>query len=366
MSRVALLSPYSLGVPGGVQEQVLAMSRELARRGHEVLVVAPDAADHATYDTPARLVRVGALVSMPANGSRAPLTLSPRAPGAARRAVAAFAPDVVHLHEPFAPLAGWGVLRAHAAPSVGTFHRAGAGPALTLTRPLLRAFARHLDEAAAVSDAAARTIHAATGLTPTVLFNGFEVERFVEYPRERRAEIEVLFVGRLEDRKGAAVALEAVRTHNEGDGAPWRLVVIGDGPQRARLEARAAREHRVRFLGAVDDEAKRRWLRRAAVVVAPSTHGESFGMTLLEAMASETPVVASDIDGYREAAGGHATLVAPGDPVDLEAGIAAALAASSASITAAREHAARWSMRRLMDEYEAIYARAGERFATRR
>jgi phosphatidyl-myo-inositol alpha-mannosyltransferase len=343
------------------------MSRELCRRSHEVLVVAPGHRDSDDYDTPARLERVGPVLSVPANGSRAPLTLSPRAAARARRIVADFAPDVVHLHEPFAPLLGWGVLRARVAPSVATFHRGGGGPALTLTRPLLRWFARRVDEPVAVSDAAARTLTSATGLAPTVLFNGFEAERFVEYPRRRSREVDVLFVGRLEDRKGAQFAIEAVRTHNEADVAPWRLVVIGDGPQRERLEALAAHDELVTFLGALDDHHKREWLRRASVVVAPSTHGESFGVVLLEAMASEAPVVASDIDGYREAAGGHAQLVAPGDAVALEAGIALALARETPeTIAAARAHAQNWSMRRLMDEYEALYARAGERFATRR
>jgi phosphatidylinositol alpha-mannosyltransferase len=367
VSRVALVSPYSLGVPGGVQEQVLAMSRELVRRGHEVLVVAPGTADHDELDTPARVAPFGAVWSMPANGSRAPLSLSPVAARRARRAVTAFDPDVVHLHEPFAPLLGWGVLRRHGAPTVGTFHRAGPGPALTLTRPLLRSLASRLDEAVAVSEAAARTILSGAGVTTTILFNGFEVERFVEFERETRDEIEIVFVGRLEERKGAGYAIEAVRAHNDRDAPPWRLVILGDGPQRTRLDVLAAHDDAVRFLGAADDQTKRRWLRRARLVVAPSTRGESFGMVLLEAMASETPVVASDIDGYREAAGGHATLVAPGNAAALEEGMARALAAATpARVDAARAHAENWSMRRLMEEYETIYARAGERFALRR
>lgn len=367
MSRVALVSPYSLGVPGGAQEQVLAMSRELCRRSHEVLIVAPGKTDHAEYDTPAQMARFGSVWSMPANGSRAPLTLSPRAATQARRAVAAFAPDVVHFHEPFAPVLGWGVLRAHGAPSVATFHRSGPGPALTLTHPLLRWFAARVDEPVAVSHSAARTLTAAVGVTPTVLFNGFEPERFVEFPRRRSKDVDVVFVGRLEERKGAQYAIEAVRSHNEGDVTRWRLVIIGDGPQRERLEALAGKDETIVFLGALDDANKREWLRRARVVVAPSTHGESFGMVLLEAMASEAPVVASDIDGYREAAAGHAVLVAPGDAVALEAGIGAALSRETPdAIVAARTHAENWSMRRLMDEYEALYERARERFAARR
>lgn len=361
--RVALVSPYALSVFGGVQEQVLAMSRELGRRDVEVLVVAPDERDRAVYETPATLVRVGRRLSLPANGSRAPLTLSPRASRVARRALRDFGPDVVHYHEPFAPLLGWSALRAHEYPSVATFHRHGDGPALSLTRPLLRSLARGIDLSAAVSDAAAATIARAVGFAPTVLFNGFETERFTRTPRVRDAEVVLVYVGRLEERKGVTVAIDAVRSHNDRGAAQWRLVVIGDGPERHRLEALAGHDDRVLFEGALADDAKRAWLRRANVLLAPSLRGESFGLTLLEAMASETSVVASDIEGYREAAGAHATLFRAGDPTDLERAVGDALANESPQrIALARAHAQGWSMARLVDAYFDLYAHAASVF----
>jgi phosphatidylinositol alpha-mannosyltransferase len=100
-------------------------------------------------------------------------------------------------------------------------------------------------------------------------------------------------------------------------------------------------------------------------LIAPSTGGESFGMVLLEAMASETAVVASDIEGYHEAASGFATLFTPGDEVSLESAIARALADETPeSIARAKAHASEWSMSKLMDRYEALYAEARERFST--
>lgn len=359
--RIALISPYALSVHGGVQEQVLAMSRELARRGHEVLIVAPDGADQSSYDTPATIARFGHLFSMPANGSRAPLTLSPLATRRAWFVTTQFKPDVVHFHEPFAPLIGWGVLRVRRAPSVATFHRSGSGPALTLTRPLLRAFARDLDVTTAVSESAASTLTAACGLVPEVLFNGFETQRFVELPRERGSETVLVVVGRLEERKGVEHAVRAVRRHNERDAEQWRLVIVGDGPQRERLRALAGHDDQIVFTGAVSDQVKRAWLRRANALIAPALRGESFGLVLLEAMASETPVVASDIEGYREASGGHATLFAPGDDAQMEEALRRALAEQTPqSIEAAREHAQHWSMVALMDRYEVLYERARE------
>jgi len=361
--RVALISPYALSAYGGVQEQVLSMSRELSRRGHEVLIVAPDQRDDAVYDTPARVERFGRVVRLPANGSRAPLTLSPLATRRSWFAVDQFKPDVVHFHEPFAPMIGWGTLRTHRAPCVATFHRSGDGPALRLTTPLLRTFAKDVDVAVAVSASAATTIEHACGLRPVVLYNGFEVERYVATPRDRTGETVLVVLGRLEARKGTASAVSAVRAHNARSTTQWRLVIVGDGPARSSLEALAAHDEMITFTGAVDDVSKLAWLRRANVVVAPALRGESFGLVLLEAMAAEASVVASDIDGYREAANGFATMFRSGDEEDLERAATSALSSETdATIAAARAHAQRWSMAALIDEYEGLYARAREEF----
>jgi phosphatidylinositol alpha-mannosyltransferase len=363
IQRVALISPYALSVYGGVQEQVLAMSRVLSARGREVLIVAPDASDVTDYDTPARLVRLGPRSSFPANGSKAPLTISPIAAWRAKQAVEAFNPDVVHFHEPFAPLLGWSLLHRHQHPSVGTFHRSGSGPALRLTKPLLERLATRLDVAVSVSKAAARTIEDACGLKSDVLFNGFEMERFVATPRQRSSETVLFYVGRLEQRKSVATAVEAAHHHNARSERPWLLVIAGDGPERARLQSLAARSQRIVFIGPISDEEKRAWLRRADALIAPSTRGESFGLVLLEGMASETLVVASDIEGYRAAGGEFATIFTPGNVSSLEGAIIRALEGESdKKIAAARQHAERWSMNALMDEYEERYARAQKIF----
>ena len=361
--RIALVSPYALSVFGGVQTQTLAMSRELAARGHEVLVVAPDVNDRSTHDTPANVRTFGHLVSLPANGSKAPLTLSPLATRRAWFCVRQFKPDVVHFHEPFAPLIGWGVLRTHFAPAVATFHRSGDGPALRYTGVLLRRLARDVDVALAVSASAATTVQRACGLVPDVLFNGFETSD-VDEPRERGATSLLVCVGRLERRKGTAHALRAVLAHNaRATASPWRLVVIGDGPERASLERLAGANPSIDFVGALDDDAKRRWLARANVVLAPALRGESFGLVLLEAMASGAAVVASDIPGYRDAAGGHAELFTPGDELGLERAVETAMDCSTPEREmAARQYAQRWSMSSLMDEYETRYREAIERF----
>jgi phosphatidylinositol alpha-mannosyltransferase len=363
VKRVAIVSPYALSVFGGVQEQILAMSRVLRARDLEVLIVAPDANDDTIYDTPAKVLHFGRRSSFPANGSKAPLTISPLATLKAKKAIEAFSPDVVHFHEPFAPLIGWSTLWAHRRAALGTFHRSGDGPALRLAKPLLERLVPRLDAAVSVSDAAARTIKDAYGLKSDVLFNGFEMDRFVATPRVRSAETVLFYVGRLEQRKGVATIIEAVRHHNARSERPWLLVIAGDGPERARLEALTAHNPRMIFLGRISDEEKRAWLRRVHALITPSTHGESFGLVLLEGMASETVVVASDIEGYRDAAGGHATMFVAGNVTSLEVAIIHALdAESTASIEAARAHAERWSMASLMDAYQERYESASKRF----
>jgi phosphatidyl-myo-inositol alpha-mannosyltransferase len=229
--------------------------------------------------------------------------------------------------------------------------------------PLIRALGHRLDVAVAVSPAAAETLERAAGIGSTILFNGFETERFVASARERSVETVLFYVGRLEERKGVGTLIEATREHNARGGKPWRLVIAGDGGDRNRLEALAAHDPRVVFLGPVSDAQKRSWLRRVHALVAPSTHGESFGLVLLEAMASETLVVASDITGYREAAGGHATLFHPGDARSLELAVESALRDESPEGTeSARLYGEDWSMTNLMDEYETHYELARQRF----
>jgi phosphatidylinositol alpha-mannosyltransferase len=355
--RIALICPYALSVYGGVQEQVLAMARTLQDRSTEVLIVAPDPTDRDDHGTTVRFERFGHRLSIPANGSRAPVTVSLRASLAAQRCVAKFSPTVVHFHEPLAPVLGYELLRRHAAPAVATFHRAGAGVAYSATRPLLKRLVRGIDEAVAVSELAASTILHGVGVQTTTLFNGFETERFREFPRSRSDTSHALFLGRLETRKGARTVLEAARLA-AAQQLDWRFTIAGDGPEGPQLRREFGDLSNVDFLGAVTDEDKRRLLRSSQVLIAASTHGESFGLVLLEAMAAETPVVASDIDGYRAAAGGHATLFGARDAPALLAATQQAALSSVLMISTARRHAEQWSMQTLMDRYEEIYERA--------
>jgi phosphatidylinositol alpha-mannosyltransferase len=199
-----------------------------------------------------------------------------------------------------------------------------------------------------------------------VMPNGVEVERFAKADRwpapvtpggSGRA---ILFVGRHEPRKGLEVLLKAFSALDT-DAVLW---VAGEGPETAALAAAAP--DNVEWLGRISDQELAERLRAAAVFCAPSLHGESFGVVLLEAMAAGTPVVASDISGYRDVArqDKEALLVPGGDPAALAEGLRRVLddpTLAGRLVEAGTARAASFSMERLaaryVDLYEALLAR---------
>ncbi len=367
--RVAMVCPYDLSRPGGVQGQAIGLARALRRLGHEVVVVAPD--DRPPGWATGHVYVAGRSVGVHSNGSVAPVSVSPRAAKRAVDAVREWGADVVHLHEPLAPTLGYGFLLARRWPVVGTFHRSGVPHAAALAAPIARRACSRVDVRTAVSDVARHSAAALCGGDHDceVLFNGVELSRFT---RARPVEVaadaapRILFLGRHEHRKGLGVLLEAFSglTSAWSGGSTRRaapeLWVAGEGPESDRLRARHPASRSVRWLGVVSDEEVADRLAGATVLCAPSLGGESFGVVLLEAMAARCRVVASDIPGYREAAAGHATLVPPGDVPALRAALAAALCDSrdDDALDRAADHAAGWSMDHLARRYADAYRRA--------
>ena len=217
---------------------------------------------------------------------------------------------MVHLHEPLAPMASYGLLLSDPLPMVGTFHRAGVSRWVPVFRPLARLVGRRLQVRVAVSEAARETGIASVGGEFEVLFNGIDMERFASPrttpPDGRRPT--VLFLGRHEARKGLGYLLDAFAMVER----PGAAVVAGTGPASEAERRRHPESDRVKWLGVLSDGEVAARAGEADVLCAPSLRGESFGMVLLEGMAARCAVVASDIEGYRSAAGGHAALAPPG------------------------------------------------------
>ncbi|MDA8395106.1 MAG: glycosyltransferase family 4 protein [Candidatus Dormibacteraeota bacterium] len=321
MIRVGMVSPYDYQRPGGVGEHVRHLAEELRRRGHLVKVLAP-AAGGERLDVEG-LIPLGRPIPFPANGSVARISLSFHLTRRIRSVLAEEAFDVLHIHEPLMPALPITVLRLkESSAAVGTFHAyARQNLGYYYGRPILRRQFRHLDACIAVSEPARRFVARYFPGDYTVIPNGIDPQRFhPEVPPQvgirdpRRTTI--LFLGRLEERKGLSTLLDAYQLLRQVR-TDCQLVVIGDGPLRRGYERRVEEEGipDVRFLGFVPEEEKPAHLTAADIYCAPNTGKESFGVILLEAMASGRPVVATAIDGFRQVLtdGQEGLLVPKGD-----------------------------------------------------
>jgi phosphatidylinositol alpha-mannosyltransferase len=349
-----MISPYSLTIPGGVQNQILGLARALRRMGIDVRVLGPcDGPPPDTGVTP-----LGNSLPTATNGSIAPLAPDPAAQLRVIRALRDEAFDVLHVHEPLAPGPTITAIVLKQAPIVATYHRAGGSSAYRYLSPLARWVAKRVEINVAVSADAERTAREALGGHYEVLFNGVELDRFTG-SSERSSAPTILFMGRHEERKGLGVLLASMRDLP----AEVRLWVGGDGPETARLRSSVAGDPRIEWLGRVTDARKIELLQRASVFCAPSLGGESFGVVLLEAMAAGTAVVASDLVGYRGVAraGLDALLTPPGDAVALAGALRVALydGTNAARVASGLERAADFSMARLAECYVERYERAG-------
>jgi phosphatidylinositol alpha-mannosyltransferase len=355
--RVGLVCPYSLNLPGGVQGQVIALGRALRASGVDARVLGP--CDGPPPD--GSVTPLGVSVPWASNGSLAPIAPDPACALRTIRALRDEAFDVVHLHEPLVPGPSLTALVFTEVPMIGTFHRSGESAIYRSMRPVARWAARKLSVRCAVSEDALKTAEDALGGDYELVGNGIDTVFFAKaepWPTEGKT---IFFVGRHEPRKGLAVLIDAV----EHLGPGVRLWVGGDGPDSERLRAQTAPDSRIEWLGRLSDLEKARRLRAADVFCAPSLHGESFGVVLLEAMAASTPIVASDLPGYRHVArpGIEALLVAPGDSLALAGALEQALAGGATideMVMRGDCRAAHFSMERLAERYAELYRKLCE------
>lgn len=354
MLRIGMVSPYSLTIPGGVQQQVLALARALREKGHEVRVLGPcDGPPPDPFVTP-----LGNSLPTAVNGSVAPL--APDASAALRtiRALNDEAFDVLHVHEPLVPGPSMTSLLVKMAPVVATFHSAGESAAYRTFSRQLKWIASRIDIRVAVSKDAVELAQRYIGGDYEVLFNGIELGMFESMPQKTREKV-IFFLGRHEPRKGLSVLIDAMSFLPQ-DVTLW---VGSDGPETESLREKTRDDARIQWLGRISEEDKLDRLARASVFCAPSLRGESFGIVLIEAMAAGVPVVSTNIDGYRNVAtdGVNAILVEPGNARALASSLARVLTDSHFSqqlaangVTRARQ----FSMDSLADHYLELYQKA--------
>lgn len=299
--KVGIVCPYDWSVPGGVQVHVRDLAVALQRLGHEVSVLAPCDDDS---ELPAYVVSSGRPVSVSYNGSKAKVAFGPVSNRRVRRWLRDGEFDVLHVHEPASPSVSILSCWSARGPIVATWHSSmERSRALAAMYSLVQTALEKVSARIAVSEAARQTLVEHMGGDAVLIPNGVDCSAFGHadpLPGWPGSGGSLFFIGRIDEpRKGLPVLLEALPAiAAEHPGV--RLLVAGPGDvDEFRSELAPEVADRVTFLGLVSEEDKARAFVSADVYVAPNTGGESFGIVLLEAMASGTPVLASDLEAFR-------------------------------------------------------------------
>jgi phosphatidyl-myo-inositol alpha-mannosyltransferase len=300
--KVGLVCPYTWDVPGGVQEHIRGLADALLDLGHHVSVISPADDDR---PLPSYVVPAGRAVPVPYNGSVARLAFGFLSASRVRRWLKEGGFDVLHVHEPAAPslslLACW----VADGPIVATVHTAiPRSRAMHAAEPILQSALEKISGRIAVSEAARTTLVEHFGGDAVLIPNGVAVRKFEKadplpgWPGPGGA---LGFLGRMDEpRKGFAILLRAFEMM-AGERPGLRVLVAGHGDaDEALAKTPAALRDRIVMLGQVSDEDKIRVYHSVDVFCAPNTGGESFGIVLAEAMAAGAPIVASDLEAFRQ------------------------------------------------------------------
>ncbi len=330
--KIGILSQAYHPAVGGVTEHVDATAHALRARGHDVAVITGHYSERESRGLTENgypVHRIGRNLAVPYNGAENNLTIGI---GLRRKLEELFERerfDLLHLHCPLSPFLPLLALKIARQPVVGTFHSTVTSDlAFRLFRRTLLPSYRRLDRILAVSEEARACVLRHFPGPVDILPNGVNLDRF--RPGLRRLERfddgtpNILFVGRHDPRKGLPELMQACRALAQ-DGARFRLIIVGDGTLRRRIEgmAHGPLAGRVHFEGRVSNEKLPRYYASADIFCSPARGGESFGIVLLEAMASGIPIVATDLPGYRTVLtpGMEGLMTPPRDAASLRVGL---------------------------------------------
>jgi phosphatidylinositol alpha-mannosyltransferase len=306
--KIALVSPYDYAYPGGVNNHIACLEERFTLMGHEVKIIAPSSNPQKTSESGNAIV-IGKPVPIRASGSVVRCPVSPKLlfSDRIRKMLDQEKFDVVHIHEPMMPALAISVLHHSSSKElvVGTFHATRSNSwGYTMWKPLLKKWMAKLEGKIAVSKAALGFIDRYFPGDYRIIPNGIDLQRFSErvapIEKYKDSKLNILFVGRLEKRKGFKYLLGAYgRVKKEFP--QCRLIVVSPPGRLSKKYENIANRRGlsdVVFAGYVSDEDLPRYYNTADIFCAPATGWESFGMVLLEAMATDKPIVASDIPGY--------------------------------------------------------------------
>lgn len=302
--KIGLVCPYNITKGGGVQEIVKALQDGLTKEGHTALIITPR-----PRDCKKRIKNTILL----GNGTdfRSPLhTTAQFSVSADGDEISAMLEreqfDVLHFHEPWIPMLSRQILSRSTSANVATFHAKLPETMMSRTvarvvTPYTKSVLKYLDSFTAVSEAAMEYLRTMTDAPVSIIPNGIDLAH-MHAPRKRpdKKVKTILYIGRLEKRKGVTYLLKAFAALEAHD-PHVRLVVAGDGADRQKLELQAEElgvQKKVKFLGYITETKKKQLLRDADLFCSPAIYGESFGIVLLEAMASGLVTVAGNNPGY--------------------------------------------------------------------
>lgn len=302
--KIGLVCPYDFFRHGAVQKLVALLDEELTTRGHDVRIITPRPRDY-DGEVPPRTIFVGRSAKW-----NTPLKTTLEVgmsfePNGLEEMLESENFDVIHVHEPEIPVLGAQIAARATCPIIATFH--ATMPETIMARtvelfriPYSRSIFRNLAAMTAVSESAAKFVREWSGQPVRLVPNYIDLATYRDPAPVKRDPNMILYVGRLEKRKGVKYLLQAFAELAERD-KKVKLVIAGDGSERDRLEDWVENQEvpRVKFLGAVTEDKKVRLLRQAGLFCSPAIYGESFGVVLLEAMAAGVPTVAGDNIGYQ-------------------------------------------------------------------
>lgn len=301
--KIGLVCPYDYAVPGGVQDHVRHLGTRFQQLGHDVRIIAPSSSDG--IQTAGNLYTVGTVASVPANGSIARISVSIRLAKRVKHILQTEHFDIVHIHEPLVPMLPITVLRLSDTLTIGTFHAySDSNYGYRWGQPLLKRYIKRLAGCIAVSEAAQQFVEHYFPGHYTVIPNGIDTREFLgdiaPLPQFTDGKLNILFFGRIEKRKGLRYLLRAYPLVKSAF-PNARLIIAGEGAERPAYQRWVERQgfSDIIFTGRVPTEERARYFASADIFCAPNIGGESFGLVLLEAMASGKPVIASAIPGYQ-------------------------------------------------------------------
>lgn len=304
--KIALVCPYNISRGGGVLEIIKDLRRAFEAHGHSVLMLTPQPREALAEDTEGIVFLGGGTEFRSPTHTSLQISVSVDTEAIAE-VLAKEKFDIIHFHEPWVPVLSRQILSRSNSVNIATFH--GVIPETIMSRSVIKvvtpyslSILKYLDELTAVSDAAAEYIRSLTDRPVTIIPNGIDLLRYnrldkTALPAKKKKT--VLYIGRLEKRKGVKYLLEAYAILQDKN-PDIELIIAGDGPDRERLEllAEDLRLANIKFLGYVSDATKIKLLQTAELFCSPAVYGESFGLVLLEAMATGAVTIAGNNSGY--------------------------------------------------------------------